>query len=458
MKLKLFTHRILSRAVKALTHLRRRSSTDHLTREQEGDRRRIFKSIGMIASANLLATAFAVVGSFVQAHFIAPDDLGFVRKYSIVGGYAIFLSFGLFNILQREYPVLMGKGEEDRARRAAAIGQTWCLLASIVVCSVLAVLSLIDFLHGRWREGCAWFIQVVAVWSILYGGYLTTTFRSGHEFERYAKGSLLSSVTGLAVLPLFVVWPFSALVLRSVAGSIVMSTYLHRMRPVKVGFLLPLMEFFDLVKRGMRLFVGTYIRYHFWPTVELWLILWMAGDEGVGLFIFAIMICEGGLQLTTAINQVYSPRIAQRFGETGSLAACLRYSLKPTVINTMIALVITGTIWVVFPPVVEMFFPKYMAAIPIVRVLAFDIIVVGLSLPVFMVQVLEDYATQTAAAVIGIGMLAGVAYMLHQAGMGIMSVVWGTIAGRFTFVAISLLSLGMRLGREPLSPVSETIA
>lgn len=422
------------------------------------ERSRTFRSIGMIASANLLSTAFAVIGSFVQAHFIVPDDLGFVRKYSIVSGYAIFLSFGLFNILQREYPVLMGKGESERARRAAAIGQTWCLLAAASVCSVLAALSLAEFVQGRWREGCAWFIQVVSVWSILYGGYLTTTFRSGQEFERLAKGSFLSSFIGILVLPVFALWPFTALVLRSVAGSVVSSAYLHIKRPVRVGLLLPGREFFDLVKRGMRLFVGTYIRYNFWPTVELWLMLWIAGDVGVGLFVFSAMICEAMLQLSTAVNQVYVPRLAQRFGETGSLASCLKLALKPTLLNTAIALVLTSAAWMALPPIVTRLFPNYIGAIPLVRVLLFDSITVALSLPVFMVQVLEDYTTQTIAAVIGLAVLAGTALLLHGAGMKEMAVIWGTIAGRFTFVGISLLSLAFRLGRPRVAPIPETAA
>jgi hypothetical protein len=425
---------------------------------QNEERRRLFRSIGMIASANLLSTAFAVIGSFVQAHFIAPDDLGFVRKYSIVSGYAIFLSFGLFNILQREYPVLMGRGEVERARRAAAIGQTWCLLAAAAVCSVLAALSLSEFVQGRWREGCAWFIQVVSVWSILYGGYLTTTFRSGQEFERLAKGSFLSSFTGILVLPVFALWPFSGLVLRSVAGSIVSSAYLHIARPVRVGLLLPVREFLDLVKRGLRLFVGTYIRYNFWPTVELWLMLWVAGDVGVGLFVFSMMIGDAALQLTTAINQVYVPRLAQKFGETGSLAACLKLAFKPTLLNTMIAVTLTATAWFALPPLVTRLFPNYIGAIPLVRVLLFDSITVALSLPVFMVQVLEDYTTQAVAAVIGLAVLAGTAYALHAAGLREMAVIWGTLAGRFTFIGISLLTLAFRLSRPRIAPIPETAA
>ena len=401
----------------------------------------------MIASANLLGTALGVIGSLIQARFVSPDELGFLRKYSVVSSYAIFLSFGLFTILQREYPVLMGRGETERARRVAAIGQTWCLTATVAVCAGLTIVCLLELFRGNWREACAWFIQIVSVASILYGGYLTCTFRSGHDFERLAKSSFLSSIVGTLVLPLFAIWPFATLVLRSVAGSMVSTTYLHAARPVRVSWCLPLGEFRDLTRRGIRLFVGTYLRYNFWLSVEIWLMLLVAGDVGVGLFVFSSMISMAVGQLATAINQVYTPRLAQLYGQTGSLGACLRLSLKPTIANILFALFLSGAAWLALPPILTFAFPKYVPAIPLVKVLLLDTIVVSLSLPVYMVPVLEDYITQIVAAIVGLAFLFGIAFYLHSFGIRELSVVWGTIAGRFVFVAVSLASLGMRLKR-----------
>lgn len=408
-------------------------------------RRKTLRSVGMIASANLTGTALGIVGSLVQAHFISPDDLGFVRKYSVVSNYAIFLSLGLFTILQREYPVLVGRGEQDKARRVAAIGQSWSLLVSVVVCGGLFSICLINLFRGNWREASAWFIQIVTVWTVLYGGYLICTFRSGHEFERLAKSSFLASIAGIIVLPLFAVWPFATLVLRSVAGLLVSSIYQHAVRPVKVGWCLPLKEFFDLVKRGMRLFVGTYVRYNFWLTVEIWLMLHVAGDAGVGLFVFSSMIVNAVGQFATAVNQVYIPRLAQHYGQTGSLGECLRLSLKPTVVNILFAVLLSGIAWLAMPSVLTFAFPKYVSATPLMNVLLLNTIIVGLSLPLYMVPVLEDYRTQFVAAVSGLAAFIGIAFFLISLGFHEMSVVWGTIAGRFVFVIISFLSLTIRL-------------
>jgi len=412
------------------------------------EHRRTLQSISMVASANLLGMVLGVVGSLVQAHFIAPDDLGFVRKYAVVANSAIFLSLGLFTILQREYPVLLGRGEREQAQRVAAIVQSWVLLASGVVCGILTAIMLFEMVQGKWREAAAWFIQIVAVFSTLYVGYLTCLFRSGQEFERLAKSQFVSSIAGTAVLPLFVWLPFPALVLRSVVGQILSSVYLHFVRPIKVGWCWLWRDWLNLVKRGMRLYAGTYLRYSLWLSVEIWLMLRLAGDVGVGLLVFSKMIADAMSQVSYAINQVYLPRLAQHFGQTGSVRGCLKLALKPTLVNLGVSLLVTLSVWFVLPPILGFAFPKYVQAIPLVRILALQTLVVSVSLPLYMVVVLEGYLTQILAAVLGLAVFVGVALLLARLGLEQSAVAWGTLVGQVTFASVGLGWVFLRARRE----------
>ena len=414
-------------------------------------KRKTIQSIGMIAFANLVGTGLGIVGSLVQAHFISPNDLGFVRKYSVVANSAIFLSLGLFIILQRDYPILIGQGQPDRARRAAAIVQSWCLLVSGVVCGVLSTVTVVNLVQGHWREAVAWFIQVIAVWSALYVGYLTCTFRSGEEFSYLAKGHLTASLTGVLTLPFFAWLPFPALVLRSVAGPIVSSVYLHIVRPVRVGWCLPWREFINLVKRGMRLYVSDYMRYVFWMTVEIWLMLRLAGDAGVGLLVFSKMIVIAASQISFSINQVYLPRLAQRFGQTGLVRACLQLSAKATLLNLGMSILVTVAVWFLVPPIIKHAFPNYLDAIPLLRILVLQTLIVSVSLPLYMVSVLEGYLTQFVAAVVGLAVFIGITILLHQFGLRGESVAWGTLGGQATF-AVTCLCWVFKKARNEKSP------
>lgn len=406
------------------------------------NRHKTIRTVSMIASVNILGTLLGVIGSLVQAHFISPDTLGFVRKYSVVSGYAFFLSLGLFTILHRDYPILIGRGEHERARRTAAIVQSWIILSAGVICGGLLIVTMIDLFQGYLQEAAAWFIQIVAVWFVLYIGYLSSTYRSGQEFESLAKGQLLSSLLSTLVIPLFFIWPFLALVLRSVTGSVASSLYLHFVRPLKLGWCLPWREFLDLVKRGMRLYVSDYLRYIFWLTVEIWLMYRFAGDRGVGLFVFSRMLAEAGSYLSSAINQVYLPRLAYKYGQIGSVVACLKLAAKPTLLSLGISLLIICCYWFILPPVISYVFPQYHRAIPLIRILVtIQTLVVSVSLPLYLVTLTESYLTQLAAAVVGLGVFVGAAFSLESLNFQGEAVAWGTLLGQVTYVIVCFLGL-----------------
>lgn len=410
------------------------------------------KVIGMIVSATLLGTLLGVIGSFVQAKFISPDDLGFIRKYSIIANYAVFLNLGLFTILQREYPVLLGEGKKEQAYQTNTIVQSWSILSVSVVCVVLVIIAFVELFQGGWKVSAALLIQAVTIGATVYSGFLACTYRFGREFERLAKGQALSSIASFAVIPFFLFWPFATFIVRSVMYPVVNAIYLHVFRPVKVGWRLPWKEFLGLVKRGMRLFLGSYFRYTFWLSVEIWFVLRFAGDVGVGLFVFSKMVAESICQLTTAVNQVTYPRLALLYGKNKSIVSCLKYAIKPTAINFGLSLFLAVCGWFIFPIVILLAFPKYADAIPLLRILLLQAPIWSFNIPINMVYILEDYQTQTIAAVLGLIVFACMAEMLNTIGFKGTSVAWSTIAGQVTYVAICL----SRLIRKALFEVEHT--
>lgn len=389
----------------------------------------------------MLATALGVLGSLVQARYISPDDLGYLRKYSVISGYAIFLNLGLFTLLQKELPLLIARGETEKAHKLVSIVQSWCLLMSIIICGTLGVFSFLSVFQERYRESAALLVQIISVWSTLYVGFLSTTFRSGQEFQRLAKGNFLSAFVNTLLLPIFQIWPFFGLIIRSITGQIVATFYLHLVRPVKVGWTWPGREFLSLVKRGIRIYIGIYLRYSFWITVETWLMLLIAKDIGVGLLVFSKMIAEATNQILSAIIQVYLPRIAGKFGETNDIKSCLLYSIKPSLMSLVLSLIfiITGNIFI--PPIISIVFPRYVESIPLIRIFLLQSILVSFSIPIYMVTVIEDYKTQIISSIVGLIIFTLIAIILKNNGFGKTAVAWGSLGGQTSYVAISIFTL-----------------
>ena len=412
------------------------------------DRSKTQRSIAMISLANLSGAVVGVAGSLVQANFITPDILGFIRKYSVVSRYAIFFSLGLFIILQREYAVLHGRGDREQANQTVAVVQSWCILVTTVACGSILIMTVIQLFRQNWYGAAAWFIQIVAVWSTLYVGFLDCTFRSGQEFERRAKGHFLGTIGTAVIIPLFWLWPFPTFTLRSVIEHIISGIYLHFYRPVKTGWYFHWGKFRELVKRGMRLFVSEYLRYNFWLTIEIWLMLFISGDKGVGLFVFASTLVDMSAQVITAVNMVYIPQIATLYGQTERIKSCLRFVIKPTLLNFGISTVIISSFWFLLPPVISYAFPKYLGAIPILNILVLRILLISITLPMYMLTILESYLIKLIAAIVGILAFIGTALSLKSMGLTETATPWGTLAGQMTYYAICLLWLGSKLNSQ----------
>lgn len=408
----------------------------------------LIKAIGAVASTNLLGTIIGIIGTLVQAHFISPEELGFLRKYSVISGYAIFLNLGLFTILRREYPVLIGEGEKKRAQQATAIVQSWTLLVLAVVCGSLSIVVIIQFIQGQWKAALALLVQIVTIFAVLYQGQISATFRTADDFRRAANGNFISTLATLVVLPLFLFWPFLTLVVRSIIRPIIGTIYWHKVRPEKVGWYLPWGEFCNLTKRGLRLYAGSYLRYNFWPTMEIWLMLHFGGDSGVGLLSFSVMFTQISSQLSYAVNQIFVPQIAEDFGRTGNLALCFRRSIKPSLLNVGFSIPVILFVWVFLPTILKNILPNYYDSMPLIRVLILQMLIVSFSLPTEIISIMESYITQLAAAIFGLIAFVLTVYMLYSLDFGITSIAWGTLVGQVMFVVVCLVSLLTKLRAE----------
>lgn len=160
-------------------------------------------AISSLAVGDLVALFIGIIGSVVQARYVKPDDLGFFRSFSIFTGCVFFLHLGTIDGLQRLYPYYIGKNHKIRALHIVQTAQTWAVLVTSIFVVLCMLLSAKSLFYGDWRSAIGWAVQSVILTGFIYGAYLAATYRTGHDFFSVAKGSVISSLVGLATLPLF---------------------------------------------------------------------------------------------------------------------------------------------------------------------------------------------------------------------------------------------------------------
>jgi len=384
----------------------------------------------MLAGGNLFAMAIAIVGALVQARFVSPDDLGYFNQFGIASGYVFFLGLGVWDSLHRRYPYYIGKGQRDRAIEIAEIAQGWYVAVAILSATVFAALSIWTLAQGNWRDSLGWGVQVVVIASTFYGGYLSATYRTGHDFIDLAKGSLLSSLVGLALLPFYLIWPYVTMAMRTGCSSLASLIYLHIHRPLKIHWRFNWRKWFDLVKEGVPMFIAGYGSTVGWSLLITTLVWKELGVVALGFSTMAFMILQVANHVPQAIVAVYTPRIIEEFGRTESVDAGLRICRKPLLWSMpgMLLLVVGGAIGLqLFVPVLM---PKYVEAIPAMGLALLYLPFTMLEMPYVLLVATGDTLAQNIVTFVGLGIFAALGLAAIAAGLGLNGVIGASLLGR----------------------------
>lgn len=412
--------------------------------------------ISGLAGSNLLALAVGVIGSLVQARYVGPDELGYFRSFAIATGCAVILQMGLDDALLRQFPYYIGRLQREKALAVAEITQAWDVIVSVAVGGAFCLIGTVMFCCGNWRAGLGWWAQAVAMVGFLYGSYLAAIYRSGHDFGKVAKGGVISSAVNLVVLPLFPLFSYVALALRSSLGSVLNLVYLHRHRPLRLQWRFNWKEWWQQVKEGIPIYSAGYGRTSGSTVAESTIILYFLGPAPLGLWSLSLMAMEAATKVPQAITMVYTPRLIEHYGRTHSVKDCFELCRVALVWGTigMVILALLGC--AAIPIVVRSLMPKYAAAIPTMWLMMATVPLIVLELPYSLLVAMGKVGQQNIAAYAGLGVFVLLALGAVKLGLGLTGVAGASLVGRGTRLAMTYLFLSRGSGpsRSPTEGAS----
>lgn len=403
--------------------------------------------LAIFASANLFSTVLSGIGGILQATWVDPQILGRFYKYAILTGYVNLLLVFVQDGLSRQYPYLIGAGKKEEAEAFASTGKFWYLLVAIVSMSGFAFMGLRSLLHHDWFGLVGWFTQVFVVMQHTYGTYLQTMYRRSMEFKRLSYNSLIMSVICFLLLAAVKFWGFWGLAIRQTVQGAIRVWLDAKYLPVKVVAKWNRQIFIQLATISLPLsFVG-YVRTSFLTSTFSFIVLRYCGEAALGLYGIATAF-EGAAQtFVNSLWQFFNVKMTIKYGEDNSVANTVRTLVKPTIFAVLLALVCALVLCFCIGPVVRLFVPKYMSAIPVVYVLSIGMVLTALRLPTEVLRTALRYKVILTIAVSKV--IVVVSAML----LGEKSIVWFawcTIFGLLSDVLLgyTVLFLMMRVGRK----------
>src|SRR5271169_6368244 len=162
--------------------------------------RQTIRSVTALLGSNITSSVLTAIGGLLVARFLGPEETGAFRAFTIPLTYLIFLHLGTWDGLWRQIPYYVGKEMPEQIDRLASAAGAFNLFVSVVasfgfICCAAYSLSNHN-LHGVF----GWLSQVLCCWAIFYGGYLTSTYRTLHNFVALARIQVAQSVLSFGMV------------------------------------------------------------------------------------------------------------------------------------------------------------------------------------------------------------------------------------------------------------------
>lgn len=326
---------------------------------------KMFKTAAALTGGRFFNLAVSLVLVFIQSRFIGPDVTGFCQAFYIPVGYLWIFTLGVPSAIARELPYFLARGEREKALSLTQTAQSFSLVLGGLCASAFLILALRALWFGNYLSALGWGFQIINAFFVIYGSYITTTFRTTDEFIKIAKSNTVAALATLVAFPLIFWNPYFGLWTKSAAATLAANTYLYIKRPFKLAFGFNWKQFKPLVRFGLPLIAIGYIEASLWTSTQAAFILKLGGETYLGLFTFVNYILSALLIIPNAVAEILRPKFAAVYGESdGEVRTTLQVAVKPLLAAMAVAISAAFLAWVVVDDLIVWMLPKYVEAIP----------------------------------------------------------------------------------------------
>lgn len=281
-----------------------------------------------LMNSNLLVSFVGAAASIIQAKFVTAEQLGYFRQFGIITNYLFFLHLGTYQAVERLYPLYIGKGENEKARRLVGVAEAWIFFVSIPTSLIFLALGIFSLLRGNWLATLGWIAQAVAMFTTVYGGFIKATYRSGQDFKKMARAQYLTPIHTVLVIPIYFISPYVGLFLKNI-NTLATTIVMYLKRPIKSKKKFNITDFKEIISNGLPRFSSSYAITTGIEAIRSTMVLRFLGQTALGYWSFTWTIYGLVRQIPQSVSAVYAPRVTQEYGRTGDYKQCLKLCKKP---------------------------------------------------------------------------------------------------------------------------------
>jgi O-antigen/teichoic acid export membrane protein len=410
--------------------------------------RQILGSVAALFGGNITSSLLGAVGGLLVARFLGPEVTGRFRVFTIPLMYLTFLHLGTFDGLWRQIPFFTAKNQPEQVEALASAAGAWNVLVSCLVSVAFLVCALRALAHGDVYGVAGWLSQLLCCWAVFYGGYLSATYRTIHQFVALAKIQLVQALLNFGLVLLVPFLGFFGLCIRSAVPSIVGVGLFHRNRPLRIRHRFDLKALGEVVRVGLPFSLWGSLYTSIWAATESALMLSLGGPTALGLFAIASVVREGMNVLPQSVYHVLTPRVVEAYAREGSVRRANARSLAVTAGLTGTMVVIVGICTYLLGVLVPLAIPKYVAGIPLMKASLWFSVLQAAALPLNTLFATGRSWLYGRGVIVGLVVFPLSAYLLTPVVGGILAVVLGSLLGRTARTLVAYGELAVLNHRE----------
>jgi O-antigen/teichoic acid export membrane protein len=310
---------------------------------------------------NIAAIAVRLIGSLIMVRLVTPDVLGQFNGLTLIQSYIPPLHLGIYDGLARQLPFLLGQGKTEQAEGITSTAEQWARITAIVVAGIALTISLWFFINTDWHRAFAWGTNAICIIYLLYGSYLEVILRTAQDFNRLIKANLFNSLFLSVSVSLLLISEYYGLCARASFAAIFIVIYLWFNRPFKIRAQWSKNNFKQLFKVGFPILIVNAMSL-WWSALDNTFVLLFIGNEGLGLYTLANMICYATV-LPQAFGQVLYPKLSYDFGNQNNMRVIILTVWRQSLIIFYISLFFGAVLWKILPVILSYLAPKYIEGI-----------------------------------------------------------------------------------------------
>ncbi|MEQ9297720.1 MAG: oligosaccharide flippase family protein [Cyclobacteriaceae bacterium] len=319
------------------------------------------REFSWLGASTVLFQGSRVGTELFVAKLLGPETWGIWYFLNLVIAYRSFFHFGVINGLNREAPILNGKGDHHLAFEMQNSVLTFLIISSIVLGSIFGL--------GYYLIEPELFSSYIAPVVLLLlcsqlFDYISVLCTTNLAFKTLGKIKIIYALCApVIVLPLVLSLGLLGLVLGMlVAYALVVTIFFingKRWRPFDFqwGFIAQLTRIgFPIMLVG--------VAYTILLTIDRFLIGIFLGVREVGVYSLTIIVFGVIVLLPRIVNQQFYPRMAMAYGKNASFETLAEMIKTQRRYTMRLLLLLIAAINLIFPIGVPLFLPEYQEGLP----------------------------------------------------------------------------------------------